>query len=80
MLGLCKQNDLSEAISKARRSSRWKEMQDKTEINKDSNDSGIKYGLVKKEDHIENNQSDLENENINSLFNDIANTKEKQTD
>ena len=59
MLGLCKQNDLAEAISKARRSSRWKEMQEKTEINKDSIHSGIKYGLVKKEDHIENNESDL---------------------
>ena len=80
MLGLCKQNDLAEAISKARRSSRWKEMQEKTEINKDSIHSGIKYGLVKKEDHIENNESDLKNENINNLFEGIANTKETQTD
>jgi hypothetical protein len=55
-------------------------MQDKTEINKDSNYSGIKYGLVKKEDHIENNESELKNENINNLFEEIANTKETQTD
>ena len=77
MLGLCKQNDLSAAISKARRSSRWKEMQANSEIIKDTNDSGIKYGLVKKEDHIENAQSNLDNENINNLFDEIANTNEK---
>lgn len=76
MLGLCKQNDLSAAISKARRSSRWKEMQANSEIIKDTNDSGIKYGLVKKEDHIENTQSNLDNENINNLFDEITNTNE----
>ena len=76
MLGLCKQNDLTAAISKARRSSRWKEIQANSEIIKDTNDSGIKYGLVRKEDHIENTQSNLDNENINSLFDEIANTNE----
>ena len=76
MLGLCKQNDLTAAISKARRSSRWKEMQANSEIIKDTNDSGIKYGLVRKEDHIENTQSNLDNENINNLFDEIANTNE----
>lgn len=76
MLGLCKQNDLSAAISKARRSSRWKEMQANSEIIKDTNDSGIKYGLVKKEDHIENTQSNLDNENINNVFDEIINTNE----
>ena len=59
MLGLCKQNDLTAAISKARRSSRWKEIQANSEIIKDTNDSGIKYGLVRKEDHIENTQSNF---------------------
>ena len=76
MLGLCKQNDLTAAISKARRSSRWKEIQANSEIIKDTNDSGIKYGLVRKEDHIENTQSKLDNENINSLFDEIANSNE----
>ena len=76
MLGLCKQNDLTAAISKERRSSRWKEMQANSEIIKDTNDSGIKYGLVRKEDHIENTQSNLDNENINSLFDEIANGNE----
>ena len=76
MLGLCKQNDLTSAISKARRSTRWKEMQANSEIIQDNNDSGIKYGLVRKEDHIENTQSKLDNENINSLFDEIANTNE----
>jgi len=76
MLGLCKQNDLTAAISKARRSSRWKEMQANSEIIKDTNDSGIKYGLVRKEDHIENTESNLDNENINNLFDEIANTNE----
>ncbi|MBH88163.1 MAG: cytoplasmic protein [Pelagibacterales bacterium] len=77
MLGLCKQNDLAAAIAKARRSSRWKEMQKNSEINKDNNsDSGIKYGLVRKEDHIENSDTDLDNEDINNLFEDIANSKQ----
>ena len=76
MLGLCKQNDLTAAISKARRSSRWKEMQANSEVIKDTNDSGIKYGLVRKEDHIENTQSNLDNENINNLFDEIVNTNE----
>ena len=76
MLGLCKQNDLTSAISKARRSTRWKEMQANSEIIQDNNDSGIKYGLVRKEDHIENTQSKLDNENINSLFDEIANSNE----
>ena len=35
-----------------------------------------KYGLVRKEDHIENTQSKLDNENINSLFDEIANSNE----
>ena len=76
MLGLCKQNDLTSAISKARRSTRWKEMQANSEIIQDNNDSGIKYGLVRKEDHIENTQSNLDSENINNLFDEIANTNE----
>ena len=76
MLGLCKQNDLTAAIAKARRSSRWKEMQANSEIIKNTNDSGIKYGLVRKEDHIENTQSNLDNENINNLFDEIANANE----
>ena len=76
MLGLCKQNDLTSAISKARRSTRWKEMQANSEIIQDNNDSGIKYGLVRKEDHIENTQSKLDNENFNSLFDEIANSNE----
>ena len=77
MLGLCKQNDLATAIAKARRTTRWKEMQQNSEMNKDSNsDSGIKYGLVRKEDHVEKLESNLENENINNLFENIANSKE----
>ena len=52
MLGLCKQNDLTSAISKARRSTRWKEMQANSEIIQDNNDSGIKYGLVLSLIHI----------------------------
>ena len=77
MLGLCKQNDLATAISKARRSSRWKEMQQNSEVNKDnSSDSGIKYGLVRQEDHIEKSETNLDNDNINNLFEDIASSKE----
>ena len=76
MLGLCKQNDLTAAIAKARKSSRWKEIQENSEIDKDTSDSGLKYGLIRKEDHIESTQSNLDNESINNLFEEIANTKE----
>jgi hypothetical protein len=76
MLGLCKQNDLATAISKARKSSRWKEIQENMENNKEPNDSGIKYGLVRKEDHIENIPATDNDENVNNLFEEIANIKE----
>ena len=77
MLGLCKQNDLSTAISKARRSSRWKEMQESIETNKDTNDAGLKYGLVRKEDHIETDLDSTDKEDINTLFDGIANIKDR---
>jgi uncharacterized protein len=77
MLGLCKQNDLATAISKARRSSRWKEMQESIETNKDTNDAGLKYGLVRKEDHIETDLDSTDKEDINTLFDGIANIKDR---
>ena len=68
MLGLCKQLDLTAVIEKARRSSRWKEMQNESTSNKELNKSGMQYGLVKKEDHIDDEQSNQEQENVNQIF------------
>ena len=68
MLGLCKQNELASAISKARRSSRWKTMQENRDDNKDTVNTGLNYGLVRKEDHVEKDLNILEENDINSLF------------
>ena len=68
MLGLCKQNELASAISKARRSSRWKTMQENRDDSKDMVNTGLNYGLVRKEDHVEKDLNVLEENDINSLF------------
>jgi len=72
MLGLCKQLDLADAINKARRSSRWKDMQSNLETNQSNNDSGMKYGLVRKEDHKEYNLAEEAQEEVNKLFDGIV--------
>ncbi len=76
MLGLCKQLDLTNAIDKARRSSRWKDMQSNLETNQNNNDSGMKYGLVKKEDHKEYNIGEQTQEEVNKLFDGIIEKEE----
>ena len=76
MLGLCKQLDLTNAIDKARRSSRWKDMQSNLETNQSNNDSGMKYGLVKKEDHKEYNITEQNQEEVNKLFDGITEKEE----
>ena len=77
MLGLCKQIDLSATITKARKSSRWKDMQKNVEDNKETNNSNMKYGLVRKEDHIEKDLSLMDNEEVSNLFEKIANPEER---
>ena len=77
MLGLCKQNELASAISKARRSSRWKTMQENRDDSKDSVNTGLNYGLVRQEDHIEKDLNVLEENDINSLFQKIASPEER---
>ena len=77
MLGLCKQNELASAISKARRSSRWKTMQENRDDSKDTVNTGLNYGLVRKEDHIEKDLNVLEENDINSLFQKIASPEER---
>jgi len=72
MLGLCKQLDLTAVIEKARRSSRWKEMQNESTSNKELDKSGMQYGLVKKEDHIDDEQSNQEQENVNQIFENLS--------
>ena len=77
MLGLCKQNELASAISKARRSSRWKTMQENRDDSKDTVNTGLNYGLVRKEDHVEKDLNVLEENDINSLFQKIASPEER---
>tara|TARA_B100000686_G_scaffold219200_1_gene226258 strand:- start:13440 stop:14138 length:699 start_codon:yes stop_codon:yes gene_type:complete len=72
MLGLCKQIDLTAVIEKARRSSRWKEMQNNMDINEENDNSGMQYGLVRKEDHIENEKSIEDHENVNQIFESLV--------
>ena len=77
MLGLCKQNELASAITKARRSSRWKAMQENMPDNKDSINASLKYGLVRKEDHIVEEDTALENNDVNSFFQKAASPEER---
>ena len=77
MLGLCKQNELASAITKARRTSRWKAMQENMVESKPSVSSGLNYGLVRKEDHIVEDPDVLEEKDINNLFQKIASPEER---
>ena len=76
MLGLCKQNELAATITKARQSSRWKAMQENMDDNKDITNSGLQYGLIKKEDHIEKDITIIDNDEVNNLFQKIASPEE----
>jgi len=77
MLGLCKQIDLTAVIEKARRSSRWKEIQDNMDPNEDSKNSGMQYGLVRKEDHIENTKTEEDQDNVNQIFEGLVESNDK---
>ena len=57
MLGLCSQNDLEAAISKSKKSGNLAD-ENKEEIENDS--SGMKYGLVKKEEYEKEIANDIE--------------------
>ena len=77
MLGLCKQNELTATITKARKSSRWKAMQENVDENKETASSSLKYGLVRKEDHIEKDATIIDDSDVNSLFQKIAAPEER---
>ena len=77
MLGLCKQNELASTITKARKSSRWKAMQENMPENMDSVNASLKYGLVRKEDHIIEVETTLEETDVNKLFQKIAVPEER---
>ena len=77
MLGLCKQNELAATITKARKSSRWKAMQENVDENKETASSSLKYGLVRKEDHIEKDAAIIDDSDVNSLFQKIATPEER---
>ena len=77
MLGLCKQNELASTITKARKSSRWKAMQENMPENMDSVNASLKYGLVRKEDHIIEEETTLEETDVNKLFQKIAVPEER---
>ena len=77
MLGLCKQNELASTITKARKSSRWKAMQENMPENKVTVNASLKYGLVRKEDHIVEEEATLEETDVNKLFQKIAVPEER---
>ncbi|MDB9761876.1 DUF1013 domain-containing protein [Alphaproteobacteria bacterium] len=77
MLGLCKQNELAGAITKARRSSRWKTMQENMPDNTDSANASLKYGLIRKEEHVVAETTDLDKNDVNNLFQKIASPEER---
>lgn len=71
MLGLCSQNDLESAVIKARKSDRWQDIP-----NEDTNDSsGMKYGLVRKEDYEKEMENSIELEDAAELLKGIIVTE-----
>ena len=49
----------------------------KDEENKDSDNASLKYGLVRKEDHVEVETTDLDKNDVNNLFQKIASPEER---
>lgn len=74
MLGLCAQIDLESAIEKARKTSRWQELKEKKEP-EEKNQSGMKYGLIKKEDYEKEMAESIELEETGDLLKGIIDTE-----
>ena len=51
-------------------------MQENMDDNKDITSSGLQYGLIKKEDHIEKDITIIDNDDVNNLFQKIASPEE----
>ena len=65
MLGLCSQNDLESVVIKARKSERWQDtaLKDDNEIS-----TGMKYGLISKEDYEKEMAETIELEDTSELL------------
>ena len=65
MLGLCSQNDLESVVIKARKSERWQDtaLKDNNEIS-----TGMKYGLISKEDYEKEMAETIELEDASELL------------
>lgn len=74
MLGLCSQNDLESVVIKARKSERWQDtaLKDDNEIS-----TGMKYGLISKEDYEKEMAETIELEDASDLLKGIV---EKEDD
>ena len=74
MLGLCSQNDLESVVIKARKSERWQDtaLKDDNEIS-----TGMKYGLISKEDYEKEMAETIELEDTSDLLKGII---EKEDD
>ena len=74
MLGLCSQNDLESVVIKARKSERWQDtaLKDDNEIS-----TGMKYGLISKEDYEKEMAETIELEDASELLKGII---EKEDD
>ena len=68
MLGLCSQNDLESVVIKARKSERWQDtaLKDDNEIS-----TGMKYGLISKEDYEKEMAETIELEDASELLKGI---------
>ena len=74
MLGLCAQIDLESAIEKARKTSRWQELKDQQEP-EETSQSGMKYGLIKKEDYEKEMAESVEIQETADLLKGIIDTE-----
>lgn len=74
MLGLCAQIDLESAIEKARKTSRWQKLKDQEEP-EETSQSGMKYGLIKKEDYEKEMAESIEIQETADLLKGIIDTE-----
>ena len=74
MLGLCAQIDLESAIEKARKTSRWQKLKDQEEP-EETSQSGMKYGLIKKEDYEKEMAESVEIQETADLLKGIIDTE-----
>ncbi len=74
MLGLCSQHDLELAVTKARKTERWDSTKLRPEEN-ESEEAGMQYGLVRKEDYEKEISESIQFEEASDLLKDMVETE-----